>query len=80
MNILSEEYEYQNKLVVVCKECQYFADLPAAIVHAPNCSKAHLGAQLTKRAPDTATLFGMRVEIANWLKPGQWFIRPSRRG
>jgi len=25
------------------------------------------------------TLFGMRVEIANWLKPGQWFIRPPRR-
>ncbi len=30
--------------------------------------------------PTPLTLFGMRVEIANWLKPGQWFIRPSRRG
>jgi len=29
--------------------------------------------------PPPLTLFGMRVEIANWLKPGQWFIRPSRR-
>jgi len=30
--------------------------------------------------PTPLTLFGMRVEIANWLKPNQWFIRPSRRG
>ena len=28
---------------------------------------------------DAATFFGMRVETANWLNPGQWFIRPSRR-
>ena len=33
--------------------------------------------QSVQRTP--LTLFGMRVEIANWLKPGQWFIRPSRR-
>jgi hypothetical protein len=25
------------------------------------------------------TLFGMRVEISNWLKPSQWFICQSRR-
>jgi hypothetical protein len=25
------------------------------------------------------TLFGLPVEIATWLKPGQWFLRPSRR-
>lgn len=30
--------------------------------------------------PTPLTLFGMRVEIAKWLKPGQWFIRPTRRG
>lgn len=30
--------------------------------------------------PTPLTLFGMRVEIANWLNAGQWFIRPSRRG
>jgi len=30
--------------------------------------------------PTPLTLCGMRVEIANWLNPGQWFIRPSRRG
>ena len=28
--------------------------------------------------PTPLTLFGMRVKIANWLKPGQWFIRPAR--
>ena len=30
--------------------------------------------------PTPLTLFGMRVELANWLKHNQWFIRPSRRG
>ena len=29
--------------------------------------------------PTPLTLFGMRVEIANWLNLGQWFIRPLRR-
>lgn len=34
---------------------------------------------LTMRETDGATLFGMRVVIANWLNPGEWFMRPQRR-
>ena len=50
---------------------------------------ARVTAEFNRIRPDTAqqsvhptplTLFGMKVEIANWLNPGQWFIRPSRRG
>lgn len=33
----------------------------------------------TLNAADGAYALGMPVEIANWLAPGQWFLRPPHR-